>query len=114
MVPQRAETHFSAFPKDANRGRAAKIKRASRQVRRLVRPGAGVVQKQEQRVVALPLSPSAIGCRQQGVDFGFLQIGHRRVIDTPQGHGLELLARSTNSGTWRPINRKSEWITLTR
>jgi hypothetical protein len=90
MVPQGAKTRPSSFPQDANGGGAAKIQRASRKVRRFVRAGAGVVQKQEPRVVALAQSLPAIGGRQQSVDFGFLQIGHCRVVHAPQGHGLEL------------------------
>jgi hypothetical protein len=90
VVPQGAQSHLSSFAHDANKGWTTQIERASSEVRRFVRAGAGVVQKQEQRVVALPLPPPAVGSRQQGVDFRFLQIGHRRVVDSPQGHGLEL------------------------
>ena len=55
MVPQRAQTHLSSFSQDANGGGATEIQRASGEMRRLIRAGAGVVQEQEQRVVALPL-----------------------------------------------------------
>ena len=82
--PERADSGFASLPVQADGRRPGEVEVGDSCVRSLAGPGSGVVQEQEQRVVALPLGVAAVGRFEQGFDLRLVQVGRDRDPDSTE------------------------------
>ena len=71
LRPKRAHADLSAFAVQTNRGVLVEIQIANRHCCDFAGSCSGIIQKEDQRMIAHPLETMAIRSRQQGVNFVF-------------------------------------------
>jgi len=88
--PQRTCAGLATLPEEAHRRCGVERDGADGEFGSFGGASAGVVEEQEQSVIALALRASAIGHCEQRIDLGFLQVGHGGCRRSAQWDGVDL------------------------